>query len=629
MQQGYDPTPANKVSSRAVANDSPSAGIALPAVTPFQRRKDKVSKQEEAHSQNDQLTAQPIAGTPIIQRVLEDKEIEEHLAIIDSGKFDIGWFLNWQRQIAVVKPTYRTMGPEFEFAKLNAEGVPIHVDLARSTETINGLPFVIETDAGNVIELACPPFVLGTNMNDWEKAKSRSMLVAHVFEQTLKQMAERGAGSGGNLGWLLENVAGLFSTTLQYTEVKASYNDTPLTTFSKGVAAFTNEFFDKNAMTNSQINLKMTTNEVGMALRKGTKGSSPNIIIKNILTAQLFEGLKAFIEEGNVEQYRNRVAIISYYLSQIPTMALQFIMNDVRSQHMEQHPETREQNRDTFKAIPANQKLLIRLSSIKDYMGFWIKASLNDMMKDDPVIKGMVLAIKPETLAGFMLDRSGKTWEAHKEGLEAYSNTDLSEAYKNALSIIINNLVALASTKDIPTPQKMKIPRYKDEGGTKDLVNYAAGAPFMARPDTYVPLEGGHLVEARGLNKKIYDNQFMRGFQMPYYRASQGQLANEETPDYYKIASDKKKNTLADWPEQIANQVLIKAINSHDDLNVAAQQLVDVIKEAITMDERLKQYTYVLISKSVGAYAKSKGLQKEVIALFSPLVTKLFQGQAK
>ena len=478
----------------------------------------------------------------IIQREIADEEINRHLREMDRRRdFDIGVFLGWQKRIDRIKPGYRTMGPEFEFAKLNVEAIPIHVELAKSTTTINGLPVVLETDAGNVVELACPPFVIATSMDDWDVVQERSMLITNKFEQTLKGIAEQGVGSGMMLRGLIQAVVNLFNTPFSLTPVEADYQNTTLASFSKGIAAFSNATFDKSMVSNAQINLKMTTDEVGKALRSGWKGDSAHMYLKNLVNLQLLNALQLFKKDMTEGKYRDRVAIISYYLSQIPVMSLQYIMNQVRSDEKEKTGESKEENRSNFRVSHKNnQQLLIRLSSIKDYMGFWIKASLNDMMKDDPTIKAMILGIDGESLKGFALANS-KYLGRFKTGLETYTGSDLTEYYNNAVGSIVDNLFTLARTEGIQQPQKIGFPRHKDEGESSDLIDYAHGAPFMARQDTYVPLEGGHLVEVRGLNKKIFSNKYMRGFQMPFYRKF-GERADETSDDYYKKELKRKRD---------------------------------------------------------------------------------------
>jgi hypothetical protein len=262
------------------------------------------------------------------------------------------------------------------------------------------------------------------------------------------------------------------------------------------------------------------------------------MFLKQLVNTKLLTGLLPFRERGQDGEYRRRVAIISYYLSQIPLMAMQFVMNKVRDIHKTQHNETREQNRDTFKGSHvANRKLLMKLSQIKDFMGFWIKASLNDMMNDDPAIKAMVLSIDQASLEGFMISRTQNMWAATNAGMVAYTGVDQTDLYKNSIKAVVTNLVAMASTMGaIAKPSKKDIPTYTDHvSGTRpeDLLDYTHGAPFMARPDTYVPLHGGHLAEVRGLNKKIADNVYMKGFQMPYFRRSGGHLADRHSEILY------------------------------------------------------------------------------------------------
>lgn len=228
-------------------------------------------------------------------------------------------------------------------------------------------------------------------------------------------------------------------------------------------------------------------------------------------------------------------------------MSLQNIMNVLRDEKKSAYNQTREQNREEFKnSAPSNKKLLVTLSQIKDYMGFWLKSGLNDFAKEDPIIKQMILEISNSNLKNFMNDQTQEFWNSFRPGLEIYAQKDISKLYKRSIHTIVNGLSAMAKEKVIKRPSKLDFPLFNNEGQNPTrLIDYKNGAPFMARPDTFVGLSEGYLIEIRGLNKAVGQNNFMRGFQMPYYRIFET-LANINSPDIYDpipmIKSDKNEN---------------------------------------------------------------------------------------
>lgn len=511
-----------------------------------------------------QLTANP-ANAPL-QLAPSDSDIDNLLLEIDKkpGDFDILGFFKWQREIGELKPEYRTMGPEFEFAKLDVQNLPVHEDIAESNGRINGLPLVLETDAGNVVEMACPPFVIGTDMEDFSLATQRAMTIVNRFEVVLKAKAEEGAAQDKDLNWLLGQVEALFGIPLQRKAgMIEQYGTSKLIPFTKGTN-LANEFFGPEILTNSQINLKMTTEEIGEALQEENTGKNFHATIKQAVHLNLdkqLSFLKEPLEDEELDDldvmdekdYRNRLSIISYYVSQIPVMSMQMMMNEVRRQHKNVFGDDAVKNRAGFMAShKANRQLLASLSKIKDYLGFWIKAGFSDMMRQDNELQSMLEFIDMEKLKVFLIGQSKGIWNSHRIGLveyaaeanlQGFSIEEIDAEFEWTLNDIVDKMKGMAAKGNLGKPKSRDIPNHK-ENGTTDLMDFddeENPAPFMARPDTHVGLEGGHLVEIRGLNKRISTNPFLRPFQMPFYR-KHGELANEGNwEDYYGKAKLKKQ----------------------------------------------------------------------------------------
>ncbi|RLJ30721.1 hypothetical protein CLU97_0105 [Chryseobacterium sp. 7] len=466
-------------------------------------------------------------------------EIDNFLEAIEKNRtFDVKDFIALQKEIEL-SPDYRTMGPEFEFAQVGKK-IPIHLELAKSETSINNLPMVIETDAGNVIEIACPPFVVATDMNDWESVKLRSMIITDVFEKKLKSTAEKFARENKTLGQLMSEVSNIFGVRLEYSKEYAAIKDVKLSEFTKGMEI---KGLDKKDISNAQINMRMSTEEVSKSLRESNKGSSLHMQFKREITSRLEEVLaEKFKIPGKEHEFKDRLAIVSFFISQIPLMSLQNIMNVLRDEKKLASHQTREQNRDEFKnSAPSNEKLLIALSQVKDYMGFWLKSGLNDFVKEDPIIKQMILGINKNGLKGFM-ENETELWNTYRVGLETYAQRDISTLYRNSIGSIIEGLFDMAKKDVIRSSSKIDFPIFSDEGkGPSVLTDYKNGSPFMIRPDTFVSLpKENHLVEIRSLNKGIADNEYLKDFQMSHYRKF-ATLAS-------RIPEDKgvKKSTLND-----------------------------------------------------------------------------------
>lgn len=507
-------------------------------------------------------------------------EINNFLEAIERDKtFDLDAFLALQKDINLL-PHYRTMGPEFEFAKLDAE-IPIHLELAKSETKINNLPIVIETDAGNVIEIACPPFVVATDMDNWESAKLRSVIITDVLEKKLKSIAEECVKENKTLDQLMTEVGNLFGVSLNSSQEYEAIKNEKLSTFTKGANQMAQGQVKKEHVSNAQINLKMSMKEVAMALKESNKGSSFHMALKRDITPQLESALAPkFKIPGKEDEFENRLAIISFFMSQIPMMSLQNIMNVLRDEKKSASNQTREQNREEFKnSAPSNKKLLGDLSQIKDYMGFWLKSGLNDFAKEDPILKQMILDLNKDDLKDFM-ENAQDLWSIYKPGLETYANKDISTLYKSSIDNIVDNLFNMAEEDVIKRPSKIDFPLFNSEGQDPSaLIDYKNGAPFMARPDTFVGLSEGYLVEIRGLNKAVGQNNFMRGFQMPYYRMFQT-LANQNSPDIYD-PTPMIKSDINDNPQQSRLDKFTKPMNHINEINTKTEAEQSVSKNTI------------------------------------------------
>ncbi|UII31361.1 DUF4157 domain-containing protein [Fulvivirga ulvae] len=465
----------------------------------------------------------------VIQRISVDQSItwfDKHVP--ETGKInltpvEIKEFISLQKDIEHDGEEVVTMGPEFEFAKVDPGTMgklPIHVELLESTENINGLPFVFETDAGNVIEAAFPPFTIGKKGENFKDIAYRAMRITSQIEKYLKGLAEGLASGGGKLSDLINGIEEGLGIKLQTkADYTTEYTNMPLLRFTKGIGSYTNEFVTSDEVTNAQINITMGLDALGGALQGAiaTKRGQDHMERKMATTEWLMEKL-----DGGDSGHIN---ILAYYISQIPMMALQNLMIQARQA---------KPDRDAFKeSSPINADLLSKLSSIKDFMGFWVKAGLNDLIKSDDALNTLLKRINKDELQGFLLSNENFT-ELRDEHVNALVNFDRgsggvkADSYKLMVEAIIEGMFEMSQKIGESNPiRSVGILPEADKGQNVDSsTKYLGGAdtegnaaPFMARPDTHVAIPNDQfLVEVRGLNKGVLGNENMRIFYMPGFR---------------------------------------------------------------------------------------------------------------
>ncbi|WP_221417961.1 DUF4157 domain-containing protein, partial [Fulvivirga kasyanovii] len=490
--------------------------------------------------QKQQNTPQTSTQRKVIQRE-EDVDnfiswFDKHLP--DSGKTDLNpteirEFIDLQRDLKHDESDVVTMGPEFEFAKVTPHPVsgdlPIHKELLESTIDINGLPFVFETDAGNVIEAAFPPFTIGKkNEEDFKEIAYRAMRITSQIEKYLKKMAEDLAQGKKTLAELKNELERGLGVKLKEKDAYQYYSELKLLRFTKGIGSFTNEYISRDEVTNAQINITMGLDDLGAALQgaTATRRGEDHMERKVATTGWLENKLS-----GEDKKY---ISILAYYISQIPMMALQNLMVQAR----QNTPD-----RDDFKASSeTNAGLLSKLSSIKDFMGFWVKAGLNDVLQNSDELNDLLGRIDQGELEAFLLhdEKFTELWDEHGTALQNFDKGSggvtansynqmvkriVQEMFEMSKNITENEVRPAKSVDILPDVEKgQNVDSYTKftEGADRD----GNAAPFMARPDTHVAIpreENQFLVEVRGLNKGVLGNENMQSFYMPGFR-----LAGEE-----------------------------------------------------------------------------------------------------
>jgi len=517
-----------------------------------------------------QLHMQKKASVPIQRKVIQrqtldefikwfDDRIPENDSDVDSGareirEFNVPEFIKFQLDLDTEGKNVVTMGPEFEFAKVDPsaimENLPIHEELLKSSEKVSGLPFVFETDAGNVIEAAFPPFIIGTVEEDFKVLAYRAMRITSQIEKYLKGMAEGLASEGKKLVDLKKKISTELGITLLAGESNyLKFSQMPLLRFTKGIGMFTNEYITRDEVTNAQINITMSLDDLGTALDGAVETNRGKEHMKRkVATTDWLAG--KLIENNKVD-----VSILGYYISQIPLMALQNLMVKAREYNTD---------RDVFKeSSSTNEDLLVKLSSVKDFMGFWVKAGLNDLIRLNPTLKDAILKIEKEDLINFLLEdekfNESNLWEEHGNALVRFAKhqgigTINENSFSEMVRTIVNGMFEMCEN-ELPIKSVDILPD-KDKGqNTDSYTNFSkeAGiftnnenkqksyaAPFMTRPDTHVSVPGDRfLVEVRGLNKGVLSNKDMHMFYMPGFRMK-NEIEDWNSSDFTNHFEDSK-----------------------------------------------------------------------------------------
>ncbi len=306
--------------------------------------------------------------------------------------------------------------------------------------------------------------------------------------------------------------------------------------------------YDPNR-TGAQINLTFPPSEINELL-KGDRSSKERPFDQ--LRSEIGITIERSIDNSGHDEktkaaLKRNIPLLTYYLSQIPIMALQNKMNQIRGR-LSRNPDNwegknwRDRNREEFSAYhPQNRKLLLLLSMTKDAMGFWIKAGLNDFMDpafygDDAVAINRFIAEMSDDWKGYMNNISERLWEDHSSGLKELEDEMTQKGYniRGLLSLegiqgdilgqirerADRNLDRISRGEPIPRPGKTNFPNF-DQRATKDLMDFRP-VPFMLRPDTHVKVGNGILIEPRSLNNGK-TNTYLQRYDMPLYRRKRPQ----------------------------------------------------------------------------------------------------------
>jgi hypothetical protein len=454
---------------------------------------------------------------------MTDADIEKELdALFKSAPFKVHDFIALQKTISpannkAISKKYISAGLEIEFADYAqslGRVLDSHLVVAESQDTINGISFKLVTDKGK-LEASLPPFVVALKGADYLDVQKRVMILTHAMEEQLRGIFPRDGDESSQryhsktLSQVLEQIKSDFGLTLVLKHSSVLQGDAAIQIYRNGSV-------DRNR-SDADINLSMDINQLNTLLA----ADNTQALSEDDLFLTVREHMKPVLEKDTKipQQYK---PLLSHYLSQIPLMALQNIMHEVRKRNPAM---TRgdfvslgdERSIQGFRLRSNGFLLDPALSGTKDALGVWIKAGLNDFIKQD----GQLAAI----VAGLQLDLNNQTtalgqylteqWDFFFTGLSAVDPSLSADRFWQMQAEILANLKdASAQAEEMNIGPQARFPALNVE--THSFMDYTQ-APFMLRPDTHVPLSNGFLVEIRQLNGNM-KNSFLQGFNMPLYR---------------------------------------------------------------------------------------------------------------
>ncbi|MFV8751616.1 DUF4157 domain-containing protein [Nannocystaceae bacterium ST9] len=284
VQQSRGMVQANRSIAGVPINDSPA----------LERQADLAGARASLGQPTGLSTSSTNASSGAAQRVVQRAVVGD----------DLKGMLAWQKQLQTdakrdpdtYKYKYTTVGFEHEFGQM--QGGPIrgvdHLELARSTAPdlpYTGIPFVLETDAANSIELVSPPLLIETKSSGKFTSKSkrkpvplvedirkidgmfRTMLASAVNYNKQRKPPERLRGALDNYDYTNKTLAELVAAIQAKSGITLPLADVSVEPFQLSPATI-GEFDEDHATITRQT---LEAIEVGPSF-KGAERNQPHII---------------------------------------------------------------------------------------------------------------------------------------------------------------------------------------------------------------------------------------------------------------------------------------------------------------------------------------------------------------
>ncbi|NVM78412.1 hypothetical protein FHW83_004240 [Duganella sp. SG902] len=394
-------------------------------------------------------------------------------AVIAAQKGLQQWLLS-KLDVNQIVSVQRSIGFEFEFARYHAPGeLPAHLILGESAElsTLFKMPFVLETDSGNELEIGMPPMLIGL-VEDGPDKDTISRLWP-ILRSTMKTIRDQHidspvntlplAGNGIGAGW----------------NMKAAANNLTVVAGRPGKASASAD------QVYSQLNITLTPAEIA----RFTDGEGKRLYLSKSheFFGKAYDAIRTILKSAEGTQGKQAAIHISKGLSNllaVPSFLFQAEYPDVTG------------NADVS-------------STVKEVFGIWVKDSIpnivDNALTDPEQRKAMRLLLSQKTVeieaamdklmtdANDFLDGDFPFGTKDTEGkLERYKNTFLVELGQTLLKL------QQRLSADVPSYRVNPKLAFGEETFPDDE---AASRGHGVRKDTFVNVPEGerrlHLAELR------------------------------------------------------------------------------------------------------------------------------------
>jgi hypothetical protein len=260
---------------------------------------------------------------------------------------------------AQIMSTHQSIGLEFEFATYELTGeVGSHSVLGTSKplSVLFDLPFVLETDSGNELEIGMPPFLIKHNEN------TKKQIAAIWLAMRAAMSAAREASKGKSIAGLIKEIIWIGLGTGWEINTKS--------TAGMSVAADRSKHKDTNAdKVYSQLNISMGGNESAAHLKRFAGDTKYATKAEKELILPLYARVHTILNETN------KRAAIANMSDEIFTHLAKSVTSMIAA------PSIIIADNPILKALVRSEGIFDLHSTVKELHGIWIKDSLPNILR--------------------------------------------------------------------------------------------------------------------------------------------------------------------------------------------------------------------------------------------------------
>ncbi|PWV47753.1 uncharacterized protein DUF4157 [Chitinophaga sp. S165] len=390
-----------------------------------------------------------------------------------------------QKEIGAHRESFTTVGFEHEFTQTEGEGNSLagisHLELAKARPlAFTKLPFILETDAANALELVSPPFLIKTLTNTMIPDPADIEKVDSLIRVKLLELSTKGTIDGMLKGFKTAGLDFSAAENLKIEQKNVShksgvkdYASAPDLEF-KELKKIKIKPTEKGGGITSQVNFATTAQTFDdlQNINKEdaldiTRGRKPGFNPKAIL-ATLEKGIKVAIAQTGIAETPGRTIFINQLArtlsGQFAVPAIEHVKNE--QERIYDNTSDLARNKGATSKFRFNAYLS---SAVKDVDGAWIKDSLMNIglgvLKDDDwrAIRGMVTNARlADGIRGLELPEFTNINGFEKESEQEEGNALIAETLQAAKASMIKALSTIATqiemvyTHDLMTKEGYK-----------------------------------------------------------------------------------------------------------------------------------------------------------------------------